>query len=300
MNALFINVLATMLAAVSVSVSGSDSLDDQIQAAMSDAEIPFRLEVSCANAQSRRSLTVYRGSVAVFNRTQQVLISTTDRQQMLSLLNDAGFSAFEARYGEKKKADKEEAPLRVSCRVHLAIAGHEKTAVQLFDGAPSPELLGLAAALLDVAEAHADAGVQIADLEDGLEKLSEGVLAPEMLTLRLVRLPKDQSNGFIMRIEGGELSRQSYAPGERIGDAIVLRLNACVGEATVRALRDAAVWNLPRNLQRDGTTGFDVSVLGHEKSILARSTYKSGSDAEQTRFERLMAQLEGLPAGCLQ
>ncbi|MEL6951334.1 MAG: hypothetical protein AAGM16_14590 [Pseudomonadota bacterium] len=298
MNALFFNALATLLAAVSFSVSGSDSLDDVIQAAINDAEIPFQLEVSCANAQRRRSLAVYRGRVGVLNRTHQVTLSADDRLTLLQLLHDAGFSSFEARYGEKKKATKEEAPLRVSCRVHLEIATQEKTSVQLFDGAPSTSLLGLADALIDVAAAHQDAGLQITSLADGLVKLSDTVLAPEVLQLRLVRLPEDASLGFILRIEGGDVSRQAYAPGDTVGDPTAQTLDACTSQKAIDALREASVWDLPRNLQRDGTTELDISVLGQKKSVIARSSYRHADDAAQIQFEELVSQLEDLPASC--
>ena len=298
MNALFFNALATLLAAVSFSVSGSDSLDDVIQAAINDAEIPFQLEVSCANAQSRRSLAVYRGRVGVLNRTQQVALSEADRAMMLAMLFEARFSKLEARYGEQKKAEKKEAPLRVSCRVHLEIAEQTKTSVQLYDGAPSPVLLNLADALINVAEARTDTAINIASLENGLEKLATGALAPEVLELRLVRLPEDASQGFILRIEGGDVVRQAYAPGDTVGDPVAQPLDACMSAKAIDALRENRVWDLPRNLKRAGTTELDLSVLGQKKSVIARSSYRRADDAAQTKFEYLMAQLEGLPASC--
>jgi len=275
-------------------------LNDVIESAVNDPNTSFQLDVYCTDVQSRRSLTIFHGTVGVWNGERQVRLHADDRRALLQLLHDAGFASFEARYGGQKKADKQEAPLRVTCRVYLELAGREKTSIQLLEGEQSSELIGLAGGLLDVVEPRAANGVVAATLDDGLAKIADGVLAPEIIELRLLQLPKDTTArpGSILRIRGGNISRQPYAPGKLVGEVDSSPLDACVTREVVAALIDARAWDLPRNLRREGTTELDVGVLGSRVSVLARSSFRNAEADAQARFERMIDRLEGLQAEC--
>ncbi|MGB5337363.1 MAG: hypothetical protein WBN07_17220, partial [Woeseiaceae bacterium] len=170
-----------------------EPLTAALTAARADSGVPFHLRVNCTERDSRRSLEVIRGSVAVWGNHWQVRLAAKDRAALIDMLLDADFAHFAPRYGEKPKADKQEAPLKVSCRIHVAVQEAKKTSIQLLDGEPSEQLLGLARQLLDRIEPLAADGVMAADLEDGLAKLADGALAPEVLRLRLLSLHESEN-----------------------------------------------------------------------------------------------------------
>ncbi len=270
-----------------------------IQSAIDDPAVPFELDTHCSDKQSRRALTVFRGTTAIWNGQTQILLGADDRRALLELLLASGFSEFDARYGEAKKADKQEAPLRVSCRVHLTISGLTKSSLQEFMGEASPGLLDLAHALLDRVEPLSESGTTAVSLEDGLNKLADGVLLPEMLELRLLDLPDDAATaGVILRVSGGDISRQQYRPGKLVGDVVEDTIDECSMRNVVAALREAEVWNLPRNLKHAGTAELDVSVLGHRHNTQARTSYARVDGDLQSRFEQLLSRLETLETIC--
>jgi len=294
----FALAMALILLSAQLPAAAGDALDRSILDALDDPGVPFRLEVYCLNGQSRRSLAVFRGAVAVWNGEQQVRLGIQDRRVLLGLLLDSGFADFEARYGEQSKADKQEAPLRVSCRISLTISGNEKTSVQLLEGVQSNDLLGLAGALLDRIEPLAAQGISATSLEDALAKLADGVLAPEVLELRLLRLVENREEGSILRIRGGDISQQSYTPGKKVGDVESGPIDACSIKLVSASLEDAAVWDLPRNLRYSGTTELDITVLGFRQNVQARSTFRSADADTQARFERLIERLENRVSEC--
>lgn len=290
--------MASLFLATSLAAAGSDALNNAIEIAVDDPNTPFQLDVYCTDIQNRRSLTVFQGTVGVWNGERQVRLHADDRRALLQLLLDSGFADFEERYGEQRKADKQEAPLRATCRVSIAIAGHEKTSVQLLDGEQSPDLLGLAAALLDRIEPRGADGIVATSLEDGLVNLASGALAPELLELRLLRLPEDSrvATGFILRVRGGKISRQPYAPGDLVGEIDTRPLDACMARELVSALNNARVWDLPRNLRHEGTAELELAVLGSRYSVSARSSFRNADADTQLRFERMVERIESLSA----
>ena len=278
-----------------------ETLTAALTAARADSGVPFHLEINCTERDSRRSLEVIRGSVAIWGNDRQVRLSGEDRGALIDLLLKADFAHFAPRYGETPKADKQEAPLRVYCRIHVALQGVEKTSVQVMDGEQSEQLLSLARRLLDRIEPLAADGVMAADLEDGLAKLADGALAPEVLRLRLLSLHESENGraGSILRIEDGRVSRQPYAPGTAVGKIRAQDLSACQLRAVVAALRDAAFPELPINLHRaGGMVELEVSVLGQRKFVSSRPGFEPASSTTQAAFADMLKRLADLPSSC--
>jgi hypothetical protein len=261
-----------------------------LEAAREDAGIPFRLRVDCTDRGRKRSLDVMRGFVAVWGNERQVILGDDDRDELLNALVDADFASFAPRYGETPKADRQEAPLRISCLVRVVVQDLEKTSVQILDGDQSDRLLGLARRLLDRIEPLAAAGVTAASLEDGLAKLADGTLAPEVLNLRLLTLPAADA-GQIFRIDGGRMSKQRYAPGKAVGTERTGDLAPCQLQDIVSALRGARFWELPVNLH-------EVRVLSRRKTVIARPGFTPASAERQAAFAGLVTRLAGQPSAC--
>jgi hypothetical protein len=280
--------------------AAEQALTAAIGQARDDGARPFHLEVHCADEERIRTLTVYRGRVAVWNRDRQFELDDDTRRAVLTHLLDGDFPALEARYGGKPKAGKQEAALRISCRIFMAVDGQQKTSAQVFFGEQSAALLGLANAILDRVEPLAADGVRASSLEDGLRKLRTGALAPETLSLRLAALPavRSEEAGYVLRVEAGRLERQVYAPGRHIGEPSVRVMAPCQFEAALDALLQAGVWRFPVNLARELATDLEVGVLGHRAQVVARPDFRPASPDVQASFETLVAALEAQPSNC--
>lgn len=285
-----------MLSGACASAPADAPLTRALETVRADPDMPFQLQVTCTDKVRSRSLEVIRGLVAVWGNEHQVRLSAEDRGTLIQMLVDADFARFKPRYGETPKADKQEAPLRVSCRIHVALRGVEHTSVQLLNGQQSEELLGLAGRLLDQIQPLAAAGVSATNIEDGLAKLGDGVLAPEVLRLRLLTLPDaaGERAGSILRIEASTVSRQPYTPGESVGEIRSREMSPNEMQGIVAALRDASFQDLPLNLQANELTELELSVLGRRKTVVARSSFKQASMQAQEDFDDLLKRLERL------
>jgi hypothetical protein len=286
----------------SASAAVRDSLTAALEAARADAAISFHLRVDCTDQGTKRSLEVIRGTVAVWSNELQLTLAAEDRSALIDLLLDHDFASFAPRYGENPKAEKQEAPLRVSCRIHLALQGVEKSSVQILDWEQSELLLGLARGVLNRIEPLAARGVAAAGLEDGLTKIADGVLAPEVLSLRLLTLPGagGGQSGSILRIEGGQISRQAYVPGKTVGQIRTQDLAACQLRDIVSALRGAQFWALPINLHADAVAELEVSVLSQRKIVIARTGFKVAPEEKQAAFAGLLSRLMDQPSACIE
>jgi hypothetical protein len=257
---------------------------------------PFHLLVNCAGEQGFRGLEVFPSGVAVWNGRSQVELATAVRVALLETLIRRDFPSLEASYGGREEPGSPTAALRIICRVVLDIDGRHKSSVQLADGEQSPELGALAGELLDLAAPLAADGVVADDLSEGLAKVAAGTLAPETFGLRFVQLPEPGSDGTgsILRAEGGVISLQPYAPGRAIGEPVTLDLEPADFAALASAIRKADPETLPVNLWSETYLEFEVRVLQHRRSIMARpfsrlSGQKGGEP--QQRFDRLVEAL---------
>ena len=269
----------------------------QALGAARDAPVgPFHLVVDCADEEGFRSLEVFPSGVAVWRGRSQMELPTAVRVALLDTLIRRGFPSLEASYGGREEPGSPKAALRITCRVVLDIDGLYKSSVQLADGEQSPELGALAGELLDLAAPLAATGIVADNLGDGLAKVAAGTLAPETFGLRFVQLPEPGSDdtGSILRVEDGIISRQPYAPGRSVGEAVTADLEGGEFTALVSAIRKAGPETLPVNLWSEAYIEIEVRVLQHRRSIMARpfsrlSGQKGGEP--QQRFDWLVAAL---------
>ena len=222
---------------------------------------PLHLKVDCVDDRGARNLEVFDNGVAIWDQRSQWMLAEADRAALLQILIDQRFSTFEAAYGETKKADKQEAPIVVSCQVNVQIGDQQKRSIQHAFGERSEALANLATSLLDhVAAVAAREGIGAADLDDGLDKLAGGVLAVETVTLRFVELPAKRhgGDGTILQIERGVATVRAYTPGRAIGDPVEIALDGERYDRLIAALNAANFEPLPRNLWSDEHLEIDV------------------------------------------
>ncbi len=265
-----------------------------LQAAAASDAPSFSLQVHRTDRVGQRSLVVFPSGIAIWNRTTQIELPLAVRTSMLEVLQETDFASMLPSYGGRRSPESGEAPLRVTCRVELEIDGLSKSVVQLADGEQSEQLAALADGLLDRAVPFVEGGVTAGDLAEGMQQLADGKLAAEALQLRFVTLPAETSDteGSILMIRNGEVTKKAYTPGRRIGDEVSRTLTGPDLEALVAALLKADVVTLPVNLWSVDHTELEIQVLGHRKAVVARQFSGLNADepdAAQQRFERLAA-----------
>jgi hypothetical protein len=201
-------------------------------------------------------------------------------------------------YGEEEEEDW---GLQMVCRVSLALDGAKKQSFQLSEGERSARLRKLAEKILAAGAELGPSGVAAGSLEDGLDKIARGELAPEALTLQLHRQPEDPKaaeGGWILRIEDGnaQLSLSSSAqtawteprrvrlPRERVTDL-------------VRRLAAVRPGELPVNLYSSWYEDLEIRVLNRKATLQARRFANLTPEThgeDQKRYEQLIAALEEL------
>lgn len=269
----FLLLWGVTLADEGVVLSGDSArLGATLQQASETAESPYLLQVNCTDQKGIRSLELFPGGTAVWNRRSQVILPPSARSVLLTTLVERGFPGFEDSYGGRKQPGKAAAPARVTCRIHIEIQNMEKTSVQMAGGEQSTDFLNLAAELLDQAEQFNDNAVTPVDLQDALDKLFDGQLALQTLRLRFVELPTQGNNnpGSILRLIGGNLSQQAYAPGQPLAKPVLKPLGHAQFIRLIAIMREEQLTSLPANLWSNERLELEVQVLAHKKVILAR------------------------------
>jgi len=250
----------------------------------------LRLDAECRTVDGWRSATIFGSGVGIWNGERQLVLP---REGVLSLLRELAASRFAAMretYGEGE----DEAEL--ICRVGLDLDGVKKQVQQLATGPQFAPLNRLAGRILAAAEAAGRAGLEASSLTDGLEKIARGELAPELLSVHVLRQSEapGAAEGWQLSIAGGELAVQRHP-----GNAAPQRSRLPAAELSRLAGRIAAVRleELPVNLWAPAYTDLEVRVLGRARSLQARQfagmTPATHGELQQ-RFDRLWEALEAL------
>lgn len=274
-------------------------LDAALERGISTPGSPFHLQVNCTDKKGIRSLELFPGGVTVWNKQGQIMLPEKVRSTLLSTLLEQGFSEFEPHYGGREQPAKSAAPARISCRVHIDIESLQKNSVQQVGGEQLTPVTKLAAILLDQVEAFSHGAVTPVDLRDALDKLSTGKLSGEVLRLRFVDIPASGSDtpGSILRIQGGNISRQAYSPGRVIAEQIWNPLENGQYLELISALQAAQPANLPGNLWSDDQLEFEIHILAHKKVVLARPFARLDAATltpAQQQFNKLLSVLRQL------
>ncbi|HBL28279.1 MAG TPA: hypothetical protein DD490_15700 [Acidobacteria bacterium] len=262
----------------------------------------LRIEAECRDEEvlRLRSLLLLGGGVGIWNQERQLAVPRERLLAALALLHDAGFAALRESYGGKGTGRGPAWGVEMICRVRAVLDGEVWQSVQLSQGEQSAGLKQLAQSLLALGKELAPAGVSAASLDDGLAKIARGELAPETLTLQLLRQDEDPAvleGGWILRIEGGwgQVSHQSAATAWTTPRRILLPREEI---ATLAGrLAAAQVEELPANLYSSWYQDVEIRVLNRRRSLLARrfaGLTPESLGASQVRFNEITALLEAV------
>ena len=252
----------------------------------------LRIDTECRTEDGLRSATVFGSGVGVWNRERQI---TLPREEVVALLQELAASRFprmRETYGEGEEE------VQLICRVRLDLDGLSKQVLQLATGPASPELMRLAGRILEVAEEAGRDGPGASSLSDGLEKIAHGELAPELLTLYVLRQSEAPGStaGWKLALQGGQaiLQRDPAPDGE---EPRTLRLGAAEIAGLAGQLAAVRLEELPVNLWAPEYTDIEIRVLGGKRSFQARRfagmTPATHGEAQQ-RFDRLWEALAAL------
>jgi hypothetical protein len=255
----------------------------------------LRIDTECRTDAGYHSARVFTSGVGIWNRERQLTLSRKEVLALLGQFQAAGFPRMRETYGEDSEKD---AALELICRVRLELDGAVKQAAQLSKGRTSPELMALAGHILKVAEEAARSGLGADSLTQGMERIARGELAPELLSLHVVRQSEapGAQEGWQLDLEGSRATvRRNPAPEGEEPRTIQLTPAEIAGLAGQLA---AARWDeLPVNLWAPEYTDLQIEVLKGRRSLQARQfaemTSSTHGEAQQ-RFDRAWEAVEAL------
>lgn len=247
-----------------------------------------------------RSIRLYGNGVGIWDGRRQFAVSRESLLGLLSELDRARFSRMRESVEEDEGEGEEE--MEMTCRVQVALDGTEKQAQVILEGDRPPALKILADRILAVGEEPGPSGSAAESLEDGLGKVARGELAPEVLTVQLLRQPENLRSGetgWMLRVEGAEARLSQISPDTGWSQPRRIRLSAAEVADLANALAAARPADLPGNLYSPWYQSLEIGVLSRTKSIQARQFARMTAEThgeKQERFDRLVAVLEALEA----
>ncbi len=260
----------------------------------------LRVDAECQDEDFRlQAVKLFGTGVGIWNGERQFAVPRERLLGVLEALRRAGFGSMRESHGGKEDPGKGMA-LELICRVRVVLDGVEKQSYQLSKGRQSAELRELAEQILAVGEDLGPSGVAASSLEEGLDKVARGELAPETLTLQLQRQPEDPRStegGWILRIEEGKAQLSLSSPETGWTDPRQVRLAREDLAGLARDLLEARLEELPANLYSSWYQDLEIRVLNHKRSLQARrfaGVTPETHGEKQERFDRLVAALEDL------
>jgi hypothetical protein len=252
----------------------------------------LRIDTECETPDGFLSATVYSSGVGVWNRERQLRLSPQELVALLREFQAARFPRLQETYGTGEELD---ADVELTCSVRLEMDGASRRVVQLSRGERSRELERLAERILEMAEEAGRSGPGAPSLTAGLAAVARGELAPELLTIHVLRRSEapGAANGWRFRLEDKRVTL------ERDGEPQPRTFHLEDAEVAVLAGRLAAERpeELPVNLWAPDYTDLQIGVLNHAQSIQARrfaGMTAATHGEQQQRFDRVWELLDSL------
>jgi hypothetical protein len=288
----------------------------QGKAALEDVRIDVRWPI----VDHVASFRLYGRGILICDGKAQSTVSKDAVRSTLKTLRDGRFADMEDHYGslgEDEEAEEERERQRqrhepveqkpnegpaLKGFVDVRLGALVKTSQQFAVGDQSAELEALVRKLLPVCRGGAN-GISASSLDDGVQKVASGALAPETFALILNRRSEskagDDRESFILEMQGRRVTDRLMPPGQTPPAPRSLDLPEADYTALVRVLADQHVGEIPINVYADRYTELRVTVLDRERSIVARKflnmTPQTHGEKQQA-FDRAYAALQLLHA----
>ena len=255
-----------------------------LERALTEPELQDSLDLltECRGETGMRSMRVWGDGLVVWEGRRQAFLAPAEVLAVLERLHVADFASFAPLYGGPRQQDPMEHDrpddgnaVLISCRVRVSLDGSSKESVQRAKGEQSEELKALAESLLAIGETAARNGIEAANLLDGLEKVGRGELDPRVFRVMLHRKPTaeeigESGPGFLMRVEGQEVTTRRHDPQSGYGQEKVLDLDVAAVRNLALVVAELDPEAMPVNLWAPIYTEVAIEVLDHRQSVQAR------------------------------
>ena len=226
-----------------------------------------------------RSLTVYGRGLGAWNNELQIELSKKQVRKCLKLLEKYEFLSMPERIGSEEPADpRGRVPAegtQLIRSVTLVIAGMSQTVEQDNKAPESAPFREMVAEIVNVCRPSSSTGIASSDLADGLKKIADGALAPELLKIscnapQLRSLTDQKGQGWILHLSHGVLTvtPQSLAHGVGVPAGRTLTPPEIRNLARLLVTEEAASW--PANLNLPGYLQLSIRVLNRHTDVMAR------------------------------
>jgi hypothetical protein len=235
-----------------------------------------RLEVVGVGSNGPRSLLLFGNGVGVWNGARQFRVDAKVVREMLTAIDKAGFCAWPdkaSRIGREKEAEVEPDALQMDRAISLTIGDASKSVTHVLNSPESAAFTTLVARLLDTCEPDGQKGTAADSLRDGLAKVRDGALAPEVLqvTLNCPQQTATDPEGWLLRLSGNGVEAERNTKATGYTDRRRLRLTDRQVRDLATTLLDANFPGLPGNIVGTGYTDLRVEILSRTQAIQVRA-----------------------------
>jgi hypothetical protein len=250
-----------------------------------------RLEVVGIGSTGARSFVLFGDGVGIWNGKKQFRIDSKTLRGLLKLIDKAGFCVWPERasqIGRENQPEVDPDAMQMNRAISLTIGDVSKTVTQIARSPESAAFTALVTRLLDACEKEGQRGIGAENLQDGLAKLRDGTLAPEVLqvTLNCPQQAATDPEGWLLRLRGAEVEVQRNTKTAGYTDRKSMRLSDQQIRDLAKLLFAANLAALPGNIVAPGYTDLRVSVLNQTKAIQARAfagaSPTARADAQET------------------
>lgn len=250
----------------------------------------LRLLFQRASGPGAERAVVHGDGTVIRRDREQFRVDGDTVQDLLDLLDEAGFDEFESYYGHGRRI--------VLAIVDLEAGDYEKVSLRRYYGGEDDPVRPLVSQLLERLE-DLEGGIQIDDLSEGLELLRSGELSPKALGM-VVRHQPDGGKGWQFTVSEGEATWRAISPDGELAEPRAIETDPEWFGQLARSLQDEEFLMLPRNILVEGARNqLSLAILGQRKTIAARDFNREPTPADEedaSRLKRLLAQVQALSA----
>jgi hypothetical protein len=287
----------------------ADNFRSVLERAVADPRATQRLRLfaDCLDDGDRLETELFGNGVGIWNGERAFRLPPEEIVTLLRTVLEAGFAEMPSSYGGRtsdrggpEAAPDGGGPVRILCEVEVRIGESTKRVEQLAEGKQSDALKALAREILTRCRERGEGGVGAAGLSDGLDKLSRGILPPEVFRLVLHKKPElsqAEYRGFLLRVRGRIVTTRQYHRSTGYGPPRTLELAQGDFERFTERMSELDLDDLPVNLFAIDYNDLSVEVLNHRSSVQARQFPGIGQQTHgsiQENFDTLVGILAKL------
>ena len=287
--------LPVLAAAGGVADPSAVSLEENLKMMRTDTEArsALRIVIEGRLGQGLHRLTIYGRGIGIWNGKRQFALESKKVREAVDLLLEAKFTRMPERFAFKEEKDERPMPVELVRVVTVTVAGISKTVLQDDRGPLSKTFESLVEDLVALCQEPAAEGISASSLEDGLEKVAKGQLAPETLLInvnapQLRSFESQEGQGWLLNLQHATLSLRSQVLDVGVREVGERVLPPREVEKLAGALLKAGVSELPSQVNTTGYTQFTIRVLDQQVRIMARE-FATEPDAEAKKVAKSFA-----------